>query len=95
VPELSTYKFVNYALSAPVDDCVHHNLDGVLVSEQVDDVKRVLHNAHLSTTKAAGTHDDMSYQHQCWGHNCGAERQVGMHLRCHEHFAPATCMDQN
>jgi hypothetical protein len=32
---------------APVDDCVHHDLDGVLVSEQVDDVKRVLNNAHL------------------------------------------------
>lgn len=35
------------AAAAPVDDGIHHDLDGVLVRQQVDDVKRVLHDAHL------------------------------------------------
>ena len=46
----------------PVDDCVHHDLDGVLVCEQVDDVKGMLHDAHL-TRRASNTQSTPQHQH--------------------------------
>lgn len=38
--------------AVPVDDGVHKDLDGVLVRQQVHDVKGVLHNADLCTGTA-------------------------------------------